>query len=120
VESQGRFADAEVLYLRLLGDRARSLGEGHEDTLTCMNNLAWLQLLELGKPEAGRLFERLGMYWKNPVDWKTSWAKLGAALAAGDEAGARRALKALTRLLGPGHERVARAKRHVARVASRA
>ena len=41
---QGRYAEAEPLYLATLETRKRVLGDEHPHTLSSMNDLAWFQL----------------------------------------------------------------------------
>ena len=43
-QNQGRYAEAEALYLATLETCKRVLGDEHPDTLWSMNNLAWFQL----------------------------------------------------------------------------
>ena len=38
--AQGRYADAEPLYKRVIGDKGKSLGPDHPDVATSLNNLA--------------------------------------------------------------------------------
>jgi hypothetical protein len=116
-KSQGRYGEAEPLFLRALEAWERTLGPEHPRTLISLNNLAWYRLEHTAVSPISD-FEQLLEHWADPADWKHHWARLGLALchthSSNDYAMAEAVLADLTALLGDGHGRVEKAHEKIA------
>ena len=58
-ESQGRYAEAEKLYYRVLRSHEQQLGSDHLSVLTTMRNLAFVHLSQSRYAEAKEFFNRV-------------------------------------------------------------
>jgi len=80
--------------------------------------LAWFCLMN--QSDWGESYCYLLQYLNDPTDWKHHWAKLGLALTnaleSGDFTSAESIIADLTNLLGPEHDRVAKAHGNLVRV----
>ena len=66
-QKQGRFAEAETLYLQVLAHHRRTLGEKHITTLTAMMNLADVYRAEGRVKEADELqSQALALFQQTP------------------------------------------------------
>ena len=119
LQAQGKLSEAEALQRRALEAYERILGPEHPDTLTSVNNLAWIEIELRRTAEARPLFERCASAWVNAAGWKRLWPLLGRALCdvldTGDPAPAKAVIAELVAMLGPDHERVAKARERLAR-----
>jgi hypothetical protein len=67
---QGRYGEAEPLYLRTLPARERLLGSEHPDTLISLNNLAHLYETQGRRREAEELFLRAVTGAEKVLGWE--------------------------------------------------
>ncbi len=114
--AQKQYEKSDLLYMKTLQIREKTLGRTHPSTLASVNNIAW-SFLEQHKPESIPYFSHLAENWNSPSDWKCHWAQLGLVLAKSlltkELHQAHIIHQKLVDILGESHTRVQQAKERI-------